>query len=74
MRLLREIRRWWTACRDNLVRTAGRFSRIHLLDNSGRRWIEAGEWTDGELVLEAPRSLAWARDLVGGIALGAATA
>ena len=59
-----EIRRRWTASRDNLVRTAGRFSRIRLLDNSGRGWIEAGEWADGELVREPPSSLAWARNLV----------
>ena len=69
-----EIRRRWTACPDNLVRTAGCFSRIRLLDNSGLRWIEAGEWVNGKLARRPPIPLSWARDLVDRIAIRSDTA
>ncbi|MYA30633.1 MAG: hypothetical protein F4Y31_05295 [Gammaproteobacteria bacterium] len=59
-----EIRRRWTASRENLVRTAGAFSRVRLLDSSRGQWTDAGEWAIGRLVRKPPSALPWARELV----------
>lgn len=59
-----EIHRRWTACQDNLVRTAKFFKHIRLLDSSNDRWIEAGELVAGQVVRPAPKEVSWAGGLL----------
>lgn len=58
-----EIRRRWTACPNNLVRTAHAVDCIHMLDNSGpssRRVILVENGHETALAATMPE---WARDL-----------
>lgn len=59
-----EIHRRWTACQENLVRTAKFFEHIRLLDNSHDRWIEAGELVAGRVRRVAPEGVTWAENLL----------
>lgn len=59
-----EIQRRWTACQNNLVRTANFFEHIRLLDNSNDRWVEAGELVAGRVVRLAPKEVSWAENLL----------
>ena len=62
---IKEIRRRWTACQDNLVDTARCFDEIRLFDSArGDLFVPLAQLARGELSQVSPHAAPWADKLV----------